>query len=146
MTETLSECPLCKKSGKQIFLEGDDYFLTREPFTIVECESCGFRYTNPRPTVESSGRYYQSDEYISHDSGGGGILPVIYGIARYFTVRSIFGVTPRLRFWRFWIPIKTVNFWTIARGKDSVAQVLNLLVRQEGSLNGILTLMSEAIF
>lgn len=95
MNEKLAACPICNRSGENRFLEGEDYFLSRETFTITACSSCGFRYTNPRPTEESSGVYYRTDEYISHDAAKGGIIPTLYGIARYFTLRSKFRIVKR---------------------------------------------------
>jgi len=95
MKEKLSACPLCDSPEERLFLEGVDYFLTREKFSIVECSTCGFRFTNPRPSVESSGKYYQTDEYISHDAGKRGIIPTLYGIARHLTLRSKFGIIKR---------------------------------------------------
>jgi len=95
MNENLTACPLCSKQEKKLYLDGEDYFLTKERFSIVECISCGFRFTNPRPTVASSGNYYQTDKYISHDSGRGGIIPMLYGIARQFTLRSKYGIVRR---------------------------------------------------
>ncbi len=92
MTEKLSVCPICDNSNEGLFLEGLDFFLTKEKFRIIECGTCGFRYTNPRPTEASSGRYYQSEEYISHDTGKRGLITTLYGIARYFTLRSKFGI------------------------------------------------------
>lgn len=95
MNEKLSYCPLCNTSGERLFLEGMDYFLTGERFDIVSCTSCGFRYTNPRPTADSSGRYYLTEDYISHDASIKGIIPALYGIARHFTLRSKFGIVKR---------------------------------------------------
>lgn len=95
MNETLSHCPLCNNQEVRLFLSGEDFFLTHEEVVIVECCSCGFRYTNPRPAMESSGSYYQTDEYISHDASRRGLIPAIYGFARKFTLRSKFALARR---------------------------------------------------
>lgn len=95
MNEKLTACPLCGSKEEKLFLDGKDYFLTRERFSIVVCSICGFRFTNPRPTVESSERYYQSNEYLSHDTGTKGIMARLYGIARYFTLRSKYSIVQK---------------------------------------------------
>ena len=95
MNEKLSACPICDNHEKNIFLDGQDYFLTQKKFDIVECSSCGFRFTNPRPTVESAETYYQTDDYISHGTQESGIVPMLYGIARHFALRSKFGIVKR---------------------------------------------------
>lgn len=46
------------------FMACIDHTVSRETFNIVECESCGFKYTNPRPETQRLGRYYKSEDYI----------------------------------------------------------------------------------
>lgn len=95
MIEILNACPLCDSHQKKLFLEGEDYFLTREKFAIDECRTCGFHFTNPRPTLQSSGKYYHSVNYLSHGTGKRGIVPTLYGIARYFTLHSKYKIVKR---------------------------------------------------
>jgi 2-polyprenyl-3-methyl-5-hydroxy-6-metoxy-1,4-benzoquinol methylase len=83
--ELLSHCPVCNSDIFSEFLLVKDYFLTQEEFTIVECSSCGFKFVNPRPDSESIGRYYESPEYVSHSSSGGGFLTNIYTRVRKLT-------------------------------------------------------------
>jgi len=92
MVENLTHCPLCNQSDFSIFLEGQDYFLSKESFTIQECVSCGFRFTNPRPSESSVNRYYKSDDYLSHDTDKGGMIPALYRMARHFTLRAKYGI------------------------------------------------------
>jgi len=87
MEEVLVACPLCRSVTLKPFLESQDYFLSKERFTIVKCQDCGFLFTNPRPTMATSGSYYQSDEYISHNSSQGGLMPFIYRQTRKFAIR-----------------------------------------------------------
>lgn len=83
--ELLSHCPVCNSDTFSDFLICKDYFLTQEEFTIVECTSCGFKIVNPRPDSESIGRYYESPDYVSHSSSGGGFLTNIYTRVRKLT-------------------------------------------------------------
>ena len=96
MVETLTNCPLCCQSDFSIFLKGEDYFLSKEPFVIQECTSCRFRFTNPRPTESSMGKYYKSDDYISHDTNKGGLIPALYSLARFVTLRSKYRIVRKL--------------------------------------------------
>jgi len=88
MIENLTNCPLCNQSDFSVFLESEDYFLSKESFTIQECRSCGFRFSNPRPSESNMGRYYQSDDYISHDAGKGGLITALYTLARHVALRA----------------------------------------------------------
>jgi 2-polyprenyl-3-methyl-5-hydroxy-6-metoxy-1,4-benzoquinol methylase len=95
MNENLSSCPVCGKSGFSNFLETADYFLTNEPFSIQKCNDCGFKFVNPRPDIREIGRYYQSDEYISHDAEKAGLVTRLYKIARVFSIRTKFNIVNR---------------------------------------------------
>ncbi|TSA27984.1 MAG: class I SAM-dependent methyltransferase [Bacteroidetes bacterium] len=92
MSETISICPICDHQQFRLFLKGKDYFLTQEPFSIVACTACGFRFTNPRPNPVSAETYYQSEAYLSHDSSKRGIIPILYGMARRFNVHSKYNI------------------------------------------------------
>ena len=84
--EILSDCPVC--SGKQFapFISCKDYTVSHETFHIVECSSCGLKFTNPRPSESVIGKYYQSEDYISHSNTSKGIINSLYKIARKFTI------------------------------------------------------------
>jgi len=86
--EQLSNCPVCNSTERKSILYGHDYFLTKEQFIIAECLNCGFRFTNPRPDSSEIQRYYESAEYISHDSNQKGLLTRVYKLARRFTLRK----------------------------------------------------------
>ncbi|SMB82722.1 Methyltransferase type 12 [Hymenobacter roseosalivarius DSM 11622] len=85
--ERLSACPVCGKSEFRNKLVVEDKSVSNESFAIVQCESCGFQFTNPRPGAADIGRYYESDEYVSHNSGAQGVINQAYKVARFFTMR-----------------------------------------------------------
>lgn len=88
--ETLTKCPVCDGTEFQAFLQTKDFFLTGEQFDICRCVSCGFKFVNPRPTFEDIKKYYQSDDYISHNSSGWGLFNTAYRIARHFSILQKF--------------------------------------------------------
>jgi 2-polyprenyl-3-methyl-5-hydroxy-6-metoxy-1,4-benzoquinol methylase len=88
MFEKIQNCPVCSSSVFTDFLEVNDYFLTKEDFSIQKCDACGFRFINPRPENLEIGRYYQSDEYISHDAEKENFISRIYKIARIFSIKA----------------------------------------------------------
>jgi len=61
--------------------------VSQETFAIQQCQACGFQFTNPRPDAAHIGKYYESDAYVSHNSGAQGLVNQVYKVARYFTVR-----------------------------------------------------------
>jgi 2-polyprenyl-3-methyl-5-hydroxy-6-metoxy-1,4-benzoquinol methylase len=64
-----------------------DKSVSQEMFTIVQCQDCEFQFTNPRPDAAHIGKYYESDAYVSHNSGAQGLINRVYNVARFFTVR-----------------------------------------------------------
>ncbi len=92
MTEKLLKCPVCGATGFSPFLEVKDYFLTREDFSIQQCDACGLKFVNPRPDQKEIGRYYQSDDYISHDTKKMSLFNRIYKVARMFSIKNKFKI------------------------------------------------------
>ena len=88
MSEEVIYCPICQKTGFTLFLNVKDYFLTKEIFSIYKCDNCWFKFISPRPDNGEINRYYQSDEYISHDSKKTSLLSQIYKFARKFSIKS----------------------------------------------------------
>ena len=85
---TSINCPICDKPEKKLFLEVKDNMITREKFTIVSCTSCGFHFTDPRPSIDEIGRYYKSEEYVSHSSSNKGLINKLYNLVRNYTLKK----------------------------------------------------------
>jgi SAM-dependent methyltransferase len=73
-----SYCPLCSSEKIEHFLESNDFFLSGEKFSLFRCYTCGFIFTQDHPDETNTGKYYESDEYISHDDSATGLSNVIY--------------------------------------------------------------------
>lgn len=50
--ETLTACPVCSSIELQTLLESEDFDYRLGSFRIDSCQSCGVRFTNPRPIAE----------------------------------------------------------------------------------------------
>lgn len=95
MTETISVCPVCSAALFNKKMELKDYFLTGEVFLLVECSSCRFRFINPRPGPGIIGRYYKSEEYISHGIKKNDPVSWMYQKARNFSISRKFRLLKR---------------------------------------------------
>lgn len=84
--ETLSNCPICNSTQYSPFILCKDNTVSRETFTIVQCNSCGFKFTNPRPQAIELGKYYKSDEYVSHSNTKKGFINSTYQSVRKYTL------------------------------------------------------------
>ncbi len=63
-------------------MECRDHFLSGELFSLYKCSSCRFVFTQDYPEKESIGKYYESDEYLSHNENTGGFSDRIYRFVR----------------------------------------------------------------
>ncbi|UII28263.1 class I SAM-dependent methyltransferase [Fulvivirga maritima] len=88
MLETLDHCPVCGESNYNQFLTCKDYTVSQESFNIVECSNCNFLFTNPRPFPKDLGKYYKSEEYISHSNKSNNLVNSIYRVARNYTLKN----------------------------------------------------------
>jgi 2-polyprenyl-3-methyl-5-hydroxy-6-metoxy-1,4-benzoquinol methylase len=71
-------CPVCGSSDSGTLFSCTDFFVSRESFPILVCHRCGFRKTGSAPTEEVAGRYYQSEEYVSHSDTRQGFTNRMY--------------------------------------------------------------------
>ncbi|HRG78571.1 MAG TPA: class I SAM-dependent methyltransferase [Cyclobacteriaceae bacterium] len=83
---SIVECPVCSSKNFKSFLDCKDYTVSHKTFTIVECNSCGFKFTNPRPADTDLGAYYKSEDYISHSNTSKGIISKLYHLVRNYTL------------------------------------------------------------
>jgi 2-polyprenyl-3-methyl-5-hydroxy-6-metoxy-1,4-benzoquinol methylase len=94
--ELLANCPVCGSPALADKLRVQDKSVSQETFTIQQCQACGFQFTNPRPDAASIGKYYESDAYVSHNSGAQGLINQAYKVARHFTVRRKVALVTKL--------------------------------------------------
>jgi 2-polyprenyl-3-methyl-5-hydroxy-6-metoxy-1,4-benzoquinol methylase len=55
---------------------------------LCKCTSCNLIFTNPRPEEESIDKYYQSEDYISHQNKGNNFTNIIYKWVRNITIKN----------------------------------------------------------
>jgi 2-polyprenyl-3-methyl-5-hydroxy-6-metoxy-1,4-benzoquinol methylase len=84
--QKLTNCPICNQTVFSLFLECKDNTVSRETFQIVQCNSCGFKFTNPRPEEEQLGKYYKSEDYVSHSNTKKGFINSTYQSVRKYTL------------------------------------------------------------
>jgi ubiquinone/menaquinone biosynthesis C-methylase UbiE len=84
----IQQCPISKSTKFKTVLEGVDYGYTKEEFTIVETEECGFWFTNPIPEIDKIGEYYKSENYISHTSSKKGLFERMYHVVRKRAIKN----------------------------------------------------------
>ncbi|MEI6048210.1 MAG: class I SAM-dependent methyltransferase [Bacteroidota bacterium] len=75
-------CPLCSSEKISLHSGCTDHFLSNEVFAVFKCSSCSFEFTQDYPEENEIGKYYESDDYISHSGTSTGFSNKIYHVAR----------------------------------------------------------------
>lgn len=84
----MNTCPWCGTPSEKSYLRVKDHFLSQETFDIIECEHCGLLYTTPRPDPDVIGKYYQSEDYFSHQENKQGLIPRLYEFVKSFNIKN----------------------------------------------------------
>jgi 2-polyprenyl-3-methyl-5-hydroxy-6-metoxy-1,4-benzoquinol methylase len=82
-----STCPLCSSERISLYLKCTDHLVSKEEFDLFKCSACGFVFTREYPDEQSIGKYYESDDYISHDDNAKGFINWLYLQARNLMLR-----------------------------------------------------------
>lgn len=119
-------CPACNNGQATTFLEVTDHFLSKESFTLLKCNTCGLVYTTPRPSLETIGDYYKSEEYVSHSSTKKGLVNSVYNRVRNYTLNQKVKLVKRLVSGKALLDIGAGTGHFLKRAKDNGFTVLGL--------------------
>lgn len=81
-------CPICDSAGIQQVFTAKDNTVSSESFGIWQCAHCSLRFTQEVPEPGEIGRYYKSENYISHSETNKGIVNWLYLRVRKLTLSS----------------------------------------------------------
>jgi len=77
-----NSCPVCSSPDIALRIICTDHFKSGETFPVWTCSLCGFSFTQDHPDENSIGKYYESDDYISHNDTSKGLVNHIYRSVR----------------------------------------------------------------
>ena len=86
--DEVSICPLCSSEDIKPFLTIQDHSISGEEFQIQECLRCTHRFTTPVPSVDIIGKYYASEDYISHSDTDQGFINRLYHRVRNISLKQ----------------------------------------------------------
>lgn len=83
-----TECPSCgnKDISQQFIVK--DFSVSGDLFPVIECHQCELFFTQDIPSENEIGRFYQSEQYISHTDTSKGIINRLYHLVRSKTLKS----------------------------------------------------------
>jgi 2-polyprenyl-3-methyl-5-hydroxy-6-metoxy-1,4-benzoquinol methylase len=79
-------CPVCGSAGILKVITAKDFTVSGESFEIWQCANCSLRFTQDVPDAAAIGRYYKSENYISHTESNKGIVNAMYLQVRKLTL------------------------------------------------------------
>ena len=85
--KTISSCPSCSDTDIRHDMDIRDHSVSGEMFAVFQCNGCGLKFTNPCPSEEAIGRYYGSEEYVSHTDTRKGLINRLYHSVRKLTLK-----------------------------------------------------------
>lgn len=83
----LRYCPACGSTTWIPSGKVKDHSVTGEWFDLMECSNCHLRASYPPPPPNEIGRYYASEDYISHSDSRAGMINRIYHITRLWMLK-----------------------------------------------------------
>ncbi len=83
---TYTQCPVCHSIQIKDAFSAKDYTVSNEMFTIVKCKECTHMFTQHVAAQNEIGKYYQSENYISHSDTQEGIVNKLYHAVRKRTL------------------------------------------------------------
>ncbi|MFY0688322.1 MAG: class I SAM-dependent methyltransferase [Cyclobacteriaceae bacterium] len=88
MYEKINNCPTCNHIKFNNYKIVKDHSISGESFALVQCDNCGLIITNPRPDKSHIGKFYESENYISHSNSSNGLVSILYKAVRSYTLNS----------------------------------------------------------
>lgn len=83
-----THCPGCNATAIRQVLAVKDYTVSQQLFEVWHCDACTLRFTQDVPAEDGIGKYYQSENYISHTNTSKGLVNRLYHIVRNYTLGS----------------------------------------------------------
>jgi 2-polyprenyl-3-methyl-5-hydroxy-6-metoxy-1,4-benzoquinol methylase len=75
-------------SNKKHFLTVKDYSVSKETFDLYHDEALDMLITHPQPSLENLGKYYESEDYISHTDNKRSLFEKLYHFIKSIALKN----------------------------------------------------------
>lgn len=75
-------------SNKKHFLTVKDYSISKETFDLYYDETLDMLITHPQPSLENLGKYYESEDYISHTDNKRSLFEKLYHFIKSIALKN----------------------------------------------------------
>lgn len=91
-----THCPVCDHTEFKVSLKAKDHTVSGEEFSILQCQNCNFLFTQDIPDQHEIGRYYESENYVSHTDTKKNLFFRLYAQVRNITLQQKLQLINRL--------------------------------------------------
>lgn len=74
----IDKCPICGQNQFEKIMTCTDHYATGEPYDLYRCTDSNLMFTQNAPVESEMGRYYETQDYISHTDTRKGLMNYIY--------------------------------------------------------------------
>jgi 2-polyprenyl-3-methyl-5-hydroxy-6-metoxy-1,4-benzoquinol methylase len=85
-------------SNKKHFLTVKDYSVSKETFDLYHDEALDMLITHPQPSLENLGKYYESEDYISHTDNKRSLFEKLYHFIKSIALKNKLNLINSLQF------------------------------------------------
>lgn len=89
-------CEVCNGNQLNHLMDLQDYSISKEKFELYQCSNCQFVFTQNVPPENEIGKYYQSEEYISHSDTNEGFINKAYHTVRRIMLKRKYNFITKL--------------------------------------------------
>lgn len=89
-------------SNKKHFLSVVDYSVSKETFDLYYDETLDMLITHPQPSLENLGKYYESEDYISHTDNKRSLFEIAYHFIKSIALKN---------------KLNLINFYQLEKGR-----------------------------
>ncbi|HTG67456.1 MAG TPA: hypothetical protein VL859_13865, partial [Flavobacterium sp.] len=75
-------------SNKKYFLTVKDHSVSKETFELYHDEDLDMLITHPQPSLENLGKYYESEDYISHTDNKRSLFEKAYHFVKGIALKN----------------------------------------------------------
>lgn len=79
-------CPITGTTNTQEVFQVKDFTVTGEFFSVYQTKGFKYRFTHSVPSPDEIGRYYESEDYVSHSEKKVGLINRLFHWARLYTM------------------------------------------------------------
>lgn len=87
MFEKVDICPVCDNNHFTNQMICEDHAISNEKFALQSCTKCNFLITTPRPDKNNIGKYYDTENYLSHHDKKIDLFTLVYTWVRNINLR-----------------------------------------------------------